>query len=265
MPDAAIVVPDTTAAPKDYTLTGAQEIVLKSVRAVVDGSGAGSTYLPALQLLDPNGNVMWEGTTLTTVAAAGSADVSWFPRVGGSSSGPSPSTSELAVCALYSGSARTVTTAAGLTYVSIQDGIASAGFGSTDSAVFTNGSTTLFTGSAVYGVQINAPGTYRVVNNSFTNSRNGAVTAIAAYWAASDGSAPSFLQTGRTKAASPETWDSGQVGVGPHLFTEEWMTVTAGQTPAVLCRWVTVTGGTSADVYLQMNVEQLTTNVLTKL
>lgn len=82
MPDGAIVIPDTAAAPKDYTLTGAQEIALKSVRAVIDGSGSASAFLPTLQLLDPNGHVMWEGATSDTVAAGGSADVSWFPGLG---------------------------------------------------------------------------------------------------------------------------------------------------------------------------------------
>jgi hypothetical protein len=79
MPDGAIVIPDTAAAPKDYTLSGAQEIALKSVRALIDGTGAGSAFLPTLQLLDPNGHVMWEGAAQSTVAAGGSADVSWFP------------------------------------------------------------------------------------------------------------------------------------------------------------------------------------------
>jgi hypothetical protein len=86
MPDGAIVIPDTTAAPKDYTLAGAQEIALKSVRAVIDGSAAGSAFLPTLQLLDQNGHVCWEGATSSTVAAGGSADVSWFPGLGGTGS-----------------------------------------------------------------------------------------------------------------------------------------------------------------------------------
>jgi hypothetical protein len=79
MPDQSYVLPNIEAVPKDYTLSGAQGIVLKCVRAVVDGTGAGSAFLPTLQLLDPNGNVMWEGVPFTTVAAGGSADVTWFP------------------------------------------------------------------------------------------------------------------------------------------------------------------------------------------
>lgn len=83
MPDLPIVIPDTAVAPKDYTLSGTQELALKTVRALIDGSGAASAFLPTLQLLDPNGHVMWEGATSETVAAGGSADVSWFPGLGG--------------------------------------------------------------------------------------------------------------------------------------------------------------------------------------
>jgi hypothetical protein len=85
MPDLPIVIPDTAVAPKDYTLSGTQELALKTVRALIDGSGAASAFLPTLQLLDPNGHVMWEGATSDTVAAGGSADVSWFPGLGGNS------------------------------------------------------------------------------------------------------------------------------------------------------------------------------------
>lgn len=84
MPDLPIVLPDTAVAPKDYTLSGTQELALKTVRALIDGSGAASAFLPTLQLLDPNGHVMWEGATSDTVAAGASADVSWFPGLGGS-------------------------------------------------------------------------------------------------------------------------------------------------------------------------------------
>lgn len=86
MPDLPIVIPNTSAAPKDYTLSGGQELQLKTVRALIDGSGAATAFLPTLQLLDPNGHVMWEGATSTTVAAGGSADVSWFPGLGATGS-----------------------------------------------------------------------------------------------------------------------------------------------------------------------------------
>jgi hypothetical protein len=85
MADASIVSTANVAAPEGYTLQGTNELLLKAVRATIDGSGTATAYLPALQLLDPNGNVMWTAVG-STVAAGASADVSWFPDVGGGGS-----------------------------------------------------------------------------------------------------------------------------------------------------------------------------------
>jgi hypothetical protein len=88
MADASIVSTANVAAPEGYTLQGTNELLLKAVRATIDGSGTATAYLPALQLLDPNGNVMWTAVG-STVAAGASADVSWFPGLGGGSSASS--------------------------------------------------------------------------------------------------------------------------------------------------------------------------------
>lgn len=69
-------------APAGYTVPGAQEIVVKSVRALVDGSGAGAAFQAVLQLVAADGSIVWEAPTDSTIAAGGSANVSWFPRVG---------------------------------------------------------------------------------------------------------------------------------------------------------------------------------------
>lgn len=81
MADVAIRASATAAVPRDYTIPGAQEILPKSVRAVMDGTSAGSAWFPCLQLIDPGGNVMFSAVGNTTVAAGASADVSWFPDV----------------------------------------------------------------------------------------------------------------------------------------------------------------------------------------
>lgn len=70
------------AAPKDYSVPPAQQIRLLSVRASFDGTGAGGAFLPALQILDNNGNVLVTAADPgVSVAAGASADVSWFPGV----------------------------------------------------------------------------------------------------------------------------------------------------------------------------------------
>lgn len=81
MADVAIVNRATVTAPKDYTLASNEELVLKAVRALVDGTGAGGSFIPVLQLVAPDGTVMWQGFPGVTLAAGGSADVSWFPAV----------------------------------------------------------------------------------------------------------------------------------------------------------------------------------------
>lgn len=89
MPDIAIVNPTVTAAPKDYPVSGNQELLLKAVRARIDGSAATGSYLPAVQLIAPSGDVMWSAVPSSPIAAGGSADVSWFP--GGDLDTPSSS------------------------------------------------------------------------------------------------------------------------------------------------------------------------------
>ena len=86
MPDVGLRDNATASAPKDYTIPLAQEIILKGVRASIDGSGAGASFLPALQLVAPDGTIMWTATQ-QSVAAGGSADCTWFPHVAGTSSG----------------------------------------------------------------------------------------------------------------------------------------------------------------------------------
>lgn len=70
------------AAPKDYSIPLAQQIQLLSVRAQFLDNGAGGAWLPALQILDNNGNVLVTAADKAVSVTAGSnADVSWFPGV----------------------------------------------------------------------------------------------------------------------------------------------------------------------------------------
>ena len=82
MADVAIVNRAVISAPKTYTLGANEELALKAVRAVIDGTGAGGSFLPTLQLVAPDETVMWESAPTGSIAAGGSADVSWFPGLG---------------------------------------------------------------------------------------------------------------------------------------------------------------------------------------
>jgi hypothetical protein len=79
VPDVSIVNQAVSAAPKDYLVPGSQEFRLKAVRAAMDGSATAASWWPALQMLDPSGNVMWTAIPNAVTAAAGSADVTWGP------------------------------------------------------------------------------------------------------------------------------------------------------------------------------------------
>lgn len=91
MADVSIVASDVAAVPQNYTVPGAQEILLRAVGCMVNGSLAAGEFLPALQMVDPAGHVMWTAVNRSVPVAAGaSALVSWFP--GGGIDGASSST-----------------------------------------------------------------------------------------------------------------------------------------------------------------------------
>lgn len=88
MADISIVASQVASAPQDYKLPGAQEILLRAVGCQVNGSSATGAFLPALQLLDPAGHVMFTAVNRALPVAAGaSALLSWFPG-GGIDSAP---------------------------------------------------------------------------------------------------------------------------------------------------------------------------------
>lgn len=83
MADVSLVARNIAGAPKDYLVPGAQEFILKAVTANVDGSGAAGAFLPALQMINPAGDVMWTAVARSVPVAAGaSANISWFPGGG---------------------------------------------------------------------------------------------------------------------------------------------------------------------------------------
>lgn len=91
MADDAIVNTTVVTGSKDYTLTGVQEMLVKAVRASIDGSGAAGQYIPTLQMLAPNGTVMWSAELASPVAAGVSVDMNWFPGAGGGGATVTPS------------------------------------------------------------------------------------------------------------------------------------------------------------------------------
>lgn len=86
MADIALLAPGVAAAPEGYQIPGAQEIIVKAVTATYDGTDAAGAFVPTLQVIAPNGTILASCPTSTALVAGASADVSWFPRSGVSSS-----------------------------------------------------------------------------------------------------------------------------------------------------------------------------------
>lgn len=67
------------AVPKDYTVSSSQGIIPLLITASLDGSGAATAYEATVEFINDAGVVMGRFPCLTSIAAGGSADVSWFP------------------------------------------------------------------------------------------------------------------------------------------------------------------------------------------
>lgn len=79
--DVQRLVVGTAPAPAQFTIPGNGQMQPKCVRAVYDGTGAGSAFLPVLRFISDGGKQVGSFVA-PQVAAGGSADVSWFPHVG---------------------------------------------------------------------------------------------------------------------------------------------------------------------------------------
>lgn len=80
--DAVIVRAGPVAVPLDYTVPTGTEIVPRVVSASFDGSAATGPFVPTLDVISPQGNVVARCPLCSTIAAGGSAFVSWFPGAG---------------------------------------------------------------------------------------------------------------------------------------------------------------------------------------
>lgn len=69
-------------APAAWVIPSSLQVVLKTVYASFDGSGAGSSFVPCLELVTDSGHVEGAYPLGGEVAAGASADATWFPRGG---------------------------------------------------------------------------------------------------------------------------------------------------------------------------------------
>lgn len=84
------LVTGVASAPATFTVPGNGQIRPKAVFAHFDGTGAAGSFQPALKVTSDAGKLVGIYPTSNTLAAGASADVSWFPEVGGFT--PTPGT-----------------------------------------------------------------------------------------------------------------------------------------------------------------------------
>lgn len=86
--DTQIVSSADHAAPKDYTIPGNAELILRAVQATFTDNGASGDWLPCVTLITDSGHTIARAIDRGVVITAGSdASVSWFPGVKASSGG----------------------------------------------------------------------------------------------------------------------------------------------------------------------------------
>src|SRR5258708_765955 len=77
--DVQILGTGSRAATLDYNLPSGSELLLKAVRADFNGSGGAGDFLPAVEIISDAGHSVGVYPTDVTVAAGGSASVSFAP------------------------------------------------------------------------------------------------------------------------------------------------------------------------------------------
>jgi len=73
----------TVAAPASWTIPPSLEIALEAVFAHFDGSGAGGSFLPTLQIVSDSGHTVCEIPMDASVAAGSSVEATWAPFLRG--------------------------------------------------------------------------------------------------------------------------------------------------------------------------------------
>ena len=144
-------------------------------------------------------------------------------------------------------------------YLSMQDGVSTGQFSTTDGTIFANDSHTYF-GTPIYGIGIHAVGTYRCEFNAFVTAGTGGVKAIV-YWTATTG-VLSYYQEGRTGLLQVDAWDDGISQ--QHISWTEYIVVRdSGDIPFHAAMYAQVVSGSSVFVTPQMFITQINPAALT--
>lgn len=150
MADVTIAATGSTSAPLSYTVAGAQEIIIRSLFASFDGTGAAGAFLPCVQVVSPAGQVVIEAITDASVAAGSSADVTFAPFLKGAAAA-STAGAGLPNAVMKKSNTQTIN-GNSITQVTLD----SSTFATTDSSIFTaSGSNVVIHKTGLYAAYIN--------------------------------------------------------------------------------------------------------------
>jgi hypothetical protein len=223
-----------TAAPKDYPIPNAQQIRLLSVTAEFIDNGAAGDWLPAVVILDKNGNALCRAVDQgVKVTAGGDAEVSWFPGVKvAPATTPTPAGAGLVVANLYQSGFGPTYPATGGHVFCFDTTYAGPQSDSTDTSVLDTNTTTAFNGKPVWGIVVNAVGTYAFYATWNVRATDPGVTSALLSWDTTGGVGPSTFFQGRYGADPHDTWENTATGVGTgELFLHQWFLARVGQPP----------------------------------
>lgn len=201
----------SVAAPADWTLPPSLNLQLKNVYASFDGTSAAGSFVPCLQIVSDSGHTVGSYPCASTVAAGGSADVTWFPRVAGSSA---QAVFQAPFAALRISAAQTVTGANTIQHLDM-DG----SFETSDTSVFAQAPVPTIFGTP-NGLECIVNGTYLIWINYLTFGGTAGST-LTTYFTGIHGDL-SVWQAGRSGALIGDTWDAGAPSDGgspPYVHT----------------------------------------------
>jgi hypothetical protein len=224
--DVTILAAGVEGVPASYTVPPLQEILLKSVHAVIDGTGASGDFVPVLEIVSDAGivNARCVGSTVT---AGASVDASWFPHVAAAAA----SSTGLPWCYGVSAGFGPVGPGTASHTVDLSGGIVT-----NDASLFGTGPNT---SDGVDGLTISGPGMYefRMVWGPFDSIPAGDYAAVPGFTSSS----PLSSLTSYEAPNTPRIAVSGDSG------NRQFATL-------VFCGEIT-SGGTSANAAITMAVE----------
>lgn len=169
-------------------------------------------------------------------------------------SDPIPGIGDLPVATLRTTAAATIVADNADHYVSLEDGV-SGSFQTSDDTVFANNSTTLFTGSPVFGVEVLQPGLYQYQWNSSKQSGGTVGAGITVYWSSSGGATLSSLQQGRTATLVGDAWDTAS---NTHISWTEYQAFGDADVPGVAAPYARVASGSNVTLNIDLIVIRVT-------